>query len=66
VVDQGVSRPIGVETPRRSAVYCKNCDIAVALPGDSPDPLVVRPWAMDPALADRLYSLNEEPTSVPL
>lgn len=45
-------------------VYCENCDIARLLPADSPDPLGVRPWATDPALADRLWTLSEKLTGV--
>ncbi len=40
-------------------VYCENCDIAVAVPADSKEMLGVRPWAVDPALANRLWSLSE-------
>lgn len=47
-------------------VYCENCDVAAALPGDSTDMLGVRPWAMDPELADRLWSLSEDLTGVRL
>lgn len=40
-------------------VYCENCDIAVSVPDDSKEMLGVRPWAIDPDLADRLWSLSE-------
>ncbi len=40
-------------------VYCENCDFAVAVPADSEEMLGVRPWEIDPALADRLWSLSE-------
>ncbi|HEY4203280.1 MAG TPA: oxidoreductase [Devosiaceae bacterium] len=45
-------------------VYCENCDIAPALPADSTAHLGVRPWAMDGALADRLWTLSERLTGV--
>jgi NAD(P)-dependent dehydrogenase (short-subunit alcohol dehydrogenase family) len=45
-------------------VYCENCDIAVAVPADSTEDLGVRPWAVDPELADRLWRLSERLTSI--
>ncbi|MDB5561158.1 MAG: short-chain dehydrogenase/reductase [Hyphomicrobiales bacterium] len=47
-------------------VYCENCDIAAAFPADSTEMLGVRPWAMDPQLADRLWTLSERLTSASL
>ena len=42
-------------------VYCEDCDIAVAV---GPDPANhgpgVRPWAMDPEAAERLWTLSEQ------
>ena len=38
--------------------YCENCHIAIAVPADK-EPLGVRPWAIDPEFADRLWSLSE-------
>jgi NAD(P)-dependent dehydrogenase (short-subunit alcohol dehydrogenase family) len=49
----------------KGGVYCEDVDIAAAVPADSPDPGGVRPWAMDPALAERLWALSEAWT-VPL
>jgi NAD(P)-dependent dehydrogenase (short-subunit alcohol dehydrogenase family) len=43
-------------------VYCENCDVAVAVPADSTELLGVRPWAIDPGFADRLWSLSESLT----
>ena len=40
-------------------VYCEDCDIAVAVPADFPEPRGVRPWACDPVLAERLWVLSE-------
>ncbi|HTJ58940.1 MAG TPA: oxidoreductase [Devosiaceae bacterium] len=48
----------------RGGVYCENCDIAALAPGGEPGKPGVRPWAADPVLADRLWSLSEELTGV--
>jgi NAD(P)-dependent dehydrogenase (short-subunit alcohol dehydrogenase family) len=42
-------------------VYCEDCDIArpIADPSDTTTLWGVRPWATDPALADRLWTLSE-------
>lgn len=45
-------------------VYCENADIAKAVAADAPQPEGVRPWAIDPAAAKRLWSLSEELTGV--
>jgi NAD(P)-dependent dehydrogenase (short-subunit alcohol dehydrogenase family) len=49
----------------KGGVYCEDVDIATAVAADSPEPGGVRPWATDPALADRLWRLSEAWT-VPL
>ncbi|MBT2134618.1 SDR family NAD(P)-dependent oxidoreductase [Croceibacterium sp. LX-88] len=41
-------------------VYCEDCDIAWPSPADSSIAKGVRPWAMDPGLADRLWTLSED------
>ncbi|MGH8446258.1 MAG: oxidoreductase, partial [Solimonas sp.] len=43
-------------------VYCESCDIATAVPADAKTLLGVRPWAIDPALAARLWTLSERLT----
>jgi hypothetical protein len=43
-------------------VYCEDCNIAEPLPADSKEPRGIRPWAMDPALATRLWKLSEDLT----
>jgi NAD(P)-dependent dehydrogenase (short-subunit alcohol dehydrogenase family) len=48
----------------RGGVYCENCDIAVPVAADDPEPRGVRPWAMDPGFAERLWRLSEEWTGV--
>jgi hypothetical protein len=40
-------------------VYCEDCDIANAVPADFAEGYGVKPWACDPALADRLWTLSE-------
>ncbi len=40
-------------------VYCENSDIAAPVPADSTGKSGVRPWATDPALAERLWTLTE-------
>jgi len=43
-------------------VYCEDCDIAEAAPADATGWSGVRPWAIDPTLADQLWSLSERMT----
>jgi NAD(P)-dependent dehydrogenase (short-subunit alcohol dehydrogenase family) len=45
-------------------VYCEDVDIAAAVPADFTEPRGVRPWAMDPVLADRLWKKSEAWTGV--
>jgi NAD(P)-dependent dehydrogenase (short-subunit alcohol dehydrogenase family) len=40
-------------------VYCEDCNIAVAVPADDKGISGVRPWAIDPDAAARLWSLSE-------
>ncbi len=40
-------------------VYCEDCDIARAVPADDQTFTGVRPWAIDPDAAERLWSLSE-------
>jgi len=46
-------------------VYCEDCDIAAAVPADSKNEKGVRPWAIDPALAQRLMNMCKQYTGVP-
>jgi hypothetical protein len=46
-------------------VYCEDCDIAVAVPGDSEALSGVRPWAIDTATARALWGLSEKLVSLP-
>jgi NAD(P)-dependent dehydrogenase (short-subunit alcohol dehydrogenase family) len=45
-------------------VYCEDVDIAEAVPADFQGASGVRPWAMDPELAERLWRKSEEWTGV--
>jgi NAD(P)-dependent dehydrogenase (short-subunit alcohol dehydrogenase family) len=47
-------------------VYCEDVDIAEGVAADAPVALGVRPWAIDPALAERLWKLSEEWTGTTL
>ena len=48
----------------RGGVYCEDCDIAAAVPGDSKDLWGVRPWAIDKAVARALWDLSERLTGL--
>jgi NAD(P)-dependent dehydrogenase (short-subunit alcohol dehydrogenase family) len=45
-------------------VYCENVDVAQAVPADHPDAAGVRPWAIDAASAERLWTMSEKLTGV--
>lgn len=40
-------------------LYCEDCEVAVLAGADSPCWAHVRPWAVDPAGADRLWTMTE-------
>lgn len=69
-VEQGAATSVWCATsPQldgRGGVYCEDCDIAEAVPADSLKPTGVRPWAIDPDLAERLWRLSERLTGVKL
>jgi hypothetical protein len=48
----------------RGGVYCQDCNVAEPVPADSQEVRGVRPWAMDPALAEKLWSLSEKITGL--
>jgi NAD(P)-dependent dehydrogenase (short-subunit alcohol dehydrogenase family) len=50
----------------KGGVYCEDCDIAAMVPADSRLNSGVRPWAVDKAAAEALWSLSEKLTSVPV
>jgi len=41
-------------------VYCEDCNIAEAVAADSPNFDGVRPWAVDPELATRLWDATQK------
>lgn len=45
-------------------VYCVDCDIVPEIPGDSMEVRGVRPWAINPEFAERLWRLSEQLTGV--
>ncbi len=48
----------------KGGVYCEDCDIATQVPADDKGFSGVRPWAIDPVLADKLWALSEQMTGV--
>lgn len=42
----------------KGGVYCEDVDIAEPVPADAPG-IGVRPWAIDPELAERLWAKSE-------
>jgi NAD(P)-dependent dehydrogenase (short-subunit alcohol dehydrogenase family) len=68
-VEQGAATTVWCATsPQLSGkggVYCENCDIAVPVPAEA-EGAGVRPWATDPALASRLWTLTERLTGATL
>ncbi|MBV8636680.1 MAG: SDR family NAD(P)-dependent oxidoreductase [Candidatus Eremiobacteraeota bacterium] len=60
-VRQGAATSVWCATSNQldgmGGVYCEDCDVAPIAPADS-DGLGVRPYAIDPELAERLWSLS--------
>jgi len=68
---QGAATTVWCATSPRlngmGGVYCEDCDIARALPSDESQELHgVRPRAIDPVAAGRLWQLSEQLTGVSL
>ena len=65
-VEQGAATTIWCATSEqlngKGGVYCQDVDIAEAVPADSKKPSGVRPWAIDPESAERLWALSEKLT----
>lgn len=59
-VEQGAATSVWCATSPQldgmGGVYCEDADIAEAVPADSSEPSGVRPWAMDPDLAEQLWT----------
>jgi NAD(P)-dependent dehydrogenase (short-subunit alcohol dehydrogenase family) len=67
--EQGAATTVWCAVSRQldsaGGVYCQDCNIAEPVRADFSDPtLGVRPWAMDPAAAERLWALSEEITGL--
>lgn len=62
--EQGAATSVWCATSRQleglGGVYCENCDIAVAVPGDSTELRGVRPWAVNREFARELWNLSEK------
>jgi NAD(P)-dependent dehydrogenase (short-subunit alcohol dehydrogenase family) len=67
-LEQGAATSVWCATSPRLAgmggVYCQDVDIARILPPDSPGNVGVRPYAIDPRAAERLWALSEALTGV--
>lgn len=62
-VEQGAATSVWCATSPQlrgmGGVYCEDCDVAEATSADEPRPSGVRPWAVDPELAEKLWTLSE-------
>jgi NAD(P)-dependent dehydrogenase (short-subunit alcohol dehydrogenase family) len=67
-VPQGASTSVWCATSAQldgiGGVYCEDTDIAEAVPANAESPTGVRPWAIDPAAAEQLWTLSERLTGV--
>ena len=68
--EQGAATSVWCAASRQldgaGGVYCEDVDIAAAVAADFSGPHGVRPWATDPALAERLWMKSEEWTGAKL
>lgn len=55
---------INAQLDGKGGVYCEDCDIAKLVAPDHKEFDGVRPWAIDPVLADKLWDLSEHMTGV--
>ncbi|MDX2237360.1 MAG: SDR family NAD(P)-dependent oxidoreductase [Hyphomonadaceae bacterium] len=53
---------VNAQLDGKGGVYCEDCDIAEAVSADDPRWSGVRPWAIDPAQAERLFALSAQMT----
>ena len=67
-IEQGAATSVWCATSEaldgKGGVYCEDCDIAQAVPANSRKSSSVRPWAIDPVIATRLWQLSERLTGV--
>jgi NAD(P)-dependent dehydrogenase (short-subunit alcohol dehydrogenase family) len=65
---QGAANPVWCATSSLldglGGVYCEDCNIARAVPGDNDAPYGVRPWATDPELAEKVWQMGEKMTGI--
>ncbi|NBC70352.1 SDR family NAD(P)-dependent oxidoreductase [Paenibacillus sacheonensis] len=63
-VEQGAATSVWCATSDQldgmGGVYCEDVDISEAVPADSEKGTGVRPWAIDPDIAQRLWELSEK------
>jgi NAD(P)-dependent dehydrogenase (short-subunit alcohol dehydrogenase family) len=68
-VEQGAATSIWCATSPQlegmGGVYCEDCDIAEPVLADSAELNGVRPWAMDPVAAERLWAVSEDLLHLP-
>jgi len=69
-IEQGAATTVWAATSPQLAglggLYCEDCDVARAVPPEDKGPAGVRPWAVDHEAAERLWTLSEQLTGVPL
>jgi NAD(P)-dependent dehydrogenase (short-subunit alcohol dehydrogenase family) len=67
-VEQGAATTIwAAVSPQlngKGGIYCEDCDIAAMVPADSKLHSGVRPWAVDKAAAEALWTLSENLTAM--
>jgi NAD(P)-dependent dehydrogenase (short-subunit alcohol dehydrogenase family) len=67
-VEQGASTTVWCATSAQldgiGGVYCEDTDVAAIVSADADTATGVRPWAIDPAAAERLWALSERWTGV--
>lgn len=67
-LEQGAATSVwcaaGTQLEGLGGVYCEDCDIAATVAIDDPEPSGVRPWAVDPERAERLWQLSEALTAL--
>jgi NAD(P)-dependent dehydrogenase (short-subunit alcohol dehydrogenase family) len=67
-VEQGAATTVWAAVSHQldalGGVYCEDCNIAEPVPAETQETRGVRPWAMDPALAERLWALSEKITGL--
>ncbi|HEX4538072.1 MAG TPA: SDR family NAD(P)-dependent oxidoreductase [Candidatus Acidoferrum sp.] len=63
IVEEGaattISAAVSPQLNGKGGVYCEDCDIAQLVPADSELNSGVRPWAVDEAAAEALWTLSE-------